>query len=249
MQEILNPEFNKVVSEIYKYKLNNSDKLINKENIETFHSQAQALAHIISHSLTSSLQEATEFIYSKNTEQLHFTININTNNYIDFLTNKLDEKDDNGPLLAAQFIKKVQSLEFPPYLNISYDMAIEPNDLIVGFCQFDKEPSLEKIHQCYKDVIFPEFLKDIKDDIYQLLPDVSEVELEEIANISAQNILNTQFNENNPFAVPYSSLNKILNKCSTIKKDEQTYEQKEFCKFFDECIQKTHEKHNQFKIR
>lgn len=173
----------------------------NKEvlNLETSFGQF-ALSHIISDNFFNSVHETIEF-FEQNLKQQHkkqIIASFLTSDYIDYLINKLESQDEEGPFLAGHFVKQVgQISKISKYLKFEYSLSFLPNGNIVGFLNQHNQDNLtekktfDAIHQAYYNSI----QTPLKKELLEEFSDISTQEQEQISQLLSHVLVNKKLQQ------------------------------------------------------
>lgn len=163
-------------------------------NLETSFGQF-ALSHIMSNNFFNSVYETIEY-FEKNLKQQNkkqIIASFLTSDYIDYLSNKLESQDEEGPFLAGHFVKQVGKIsKVSKYLKFEYTLSFLPNGNIVGFLQQHNQDNItekhtfEAIHQAY----FNSIKTPLKKDLLEELSDFPVEEKEHISQILSEILVN-----------------------------------------------------------
>lgn len=232
-----NEDFSNVVTNLYSHKMSNLDKEVdlyieqNKKIKQLLHHDQLPpeilFSHISSYLFLSSFQEAVNQNHQSSSDIKNISLTFNFTDYADYLIYKLERKGETGPLLAAKFIKKINSIHpFPKTLHIDYELSFPDSGALIGYCTFNDSVEIQKINQAYRDIIAIGMRDSISQEIEQLNNELAEpiedLNLSKIAKEFVQHILNKQFSSGkNTIQIEFDEFIQLLNRASKIYIDDE----------------------------
>lgn len=213
--------FEHLFNHIYQQKLQDIDKQIplvveelnqatqqihllehNKEvlNLETSFGQF-ALSHIMSNNFFNSVHETIEY-FENNLKEQHkkqIIASFLTSDYIDYLSNKLEAQDEEGPFLAGHFVKQVGKItKISKYLKFEYSLSFLPNGNIIGFLnQHNQDNMVEKYtFESIQQAYFNSIKTPLKKDLLEEFSDFPMQEQEHISQLLSDILINKKLQQN-----------------------------------------------------